>query len=278
MENSSNEIKVPTWIKEFISSEYFPFDNPMNGEQFKNQCPCQDKKPCTKFFCIPCKTGHLCKKLHFKPQGEHEGHANLQVRKVTHRNAIAVKDIETYCKIPKIQKFDCNSQKCYFLHSKALPDLRREVEMGHRKIGNNRHCKICNASIRTEDDNEEAVYCSLQCGLSVWDGFEEFKLKDMPISNVGFKKTNGLKINKSSMFIDKKHTQNHFYTFKGDASKLKNKVIDDELVMDDNLAATILIRLRNDKHKIKDIKALHKPIDIDRKKLNLKLLKIEIAL
>jgi hypothetical protein len=82
-----------------------------------------------KYFCIPCEIGHLCKKLHFDHGCTHAGHKNLQVQKVSHRNAIIVNHIKKYWNLlDDIQTSHCNWEDCFFLQSKTLMNLRRENE------------------------------------------------------------------------------------------------------------------------------------------------------
>jgi hypothetical protein len=138
-----------TWINEFIHGEYF---------EWQTQCPCGSRTPCTKYFCIQCKVGHLCLKTDFRPGCDHEGHPYLQVRKVTFRNAIPCKDIEKFqMDTHGIQMFDFNNDSVYFLRSINRPNIEMQ------------RCKVCNSSIKTANGDAGAKYCSLECKLSTRD-------------------------------------------------------------------------------------------------------------
>jgi len=159
MDNIQTNYPISTWINQFVRSNYF-----VQGYV----CQCGDLMPCDKYFCIQCKVGHLCKKLHFRSNCQHDGHLHLQVRKVTFRSAILTQDAEKYqFDTNGIQVFDFTKDSFYFLRSKALQDLHGNVPKIVHKNSIKQCCILCKASIQTGNGKPDALYCSLECKLSI---------------------------------------------------------------------------------------------------------------
>lgn len=231
MDTTNTLYPISTWINNFIISKYFPHKN----EDY--QCPCKDQTPCTKYFCIQCKVGHLCKKRHFGLNCKHESHPYLQVRKVTHRCAILQRDIKKYeFDTHGIQTFGFNHEPYYMLCSKALPDLTGEEQASIYKSNINHRCKICNASIKTENGDPKAIYCSLQC-----------KLITLNPNTSMITDNDAMKLH-TAVDDDKKDADN--------AMKLHIREVDGD--MQD--AANVLVKMKYRKHDRKDINDLWKQI------------------
>ncbi|KAG0609308.1 hypothetical protein M758_8G175000 [Ceratodon purpureus] len=175
-ENSimDEEVKVPKWIVKFILSDYFSYKNGEENDVLKNPCSC-DRKECTKYFCISCETGKVCERVHSKLRTcSNDGSKYLQVRKVTHRTAIDFDELKRYCGeslLRGIQTYRFNNKENIILQSKDQPDLLGMEQSENQKAIIEEHCQICRRSIKTCTPNYGAIYCSLQCRLSVLKGF-----------------------------------------------------------------------------------------------------------
>ena len=218
MDIVNDRLKLPIWMPKFILSKYFHSKDEVQDEGFKNNCECRQKSECATFFCIPCEIGHVCRKTHSNLTCKNkEDHVYLQVRKVTHRNAVSFDDIKNHCDaqiLDQIQTFKFNNiEKNILLRSKLTKDFEgNKTKRVNHTYNIYQYCQICHQSIMTMNKESKATFCSLECRLSLEEDFKEIfasnhiQYKDKKESVNGKKMISfSSKMNHKSLSISSKH-------------------------------------------------------------------------
>lgn len=125
----------PAWVEHFLSHGYFGICNKHTGGKGERN-----------HFCLDCAEGPLCS----VGLRTHAGHATLQTRKASYKDAVRVADVQRYLDVRDIMIYSINGSKIVFLHRRPQANPPKT----HPR------CEMCKRTFA-----EQLRFCSLQCKL-----------------------------------------------------------------------------------------------------------------